>query len=147
VRQCFSQSLFWVLQQNWHPPVTLLTILSVVQIVTWCPSAQCYAAPLITIPWETAMPEIDDISARLTVLEMVVMQLITHLAVRTDNPKRWVQTRKVLALNAIAVTNGPSGSRIDRINDAVAGLFGQAELVAAEYGPPTEGGTHGRFMR
>jgi hypothetical protein len=93
------------------------------------------------------MAEIDDISARLTVLETVVRQLITHLAVRAEDPMRWVQTRKVLALNAIARMDEASEKRVDRINDAVADFFDQAEVVAAEYGPPAEHGTHGSFMR
>ncbi len=47
------------------------------------------------------MSENDDISARLTALETVVSQLITHLAVRSDDPSGWVETRKVLALSAV----------------------------------------------
>ena len=33
------------------------------------------------------MTEIDDVSARLIVLETVVRQLITHMAVRDDDPR------------------------------------------------------------
>jgi hypothetical protein len=99
------------------------------------------------IPRETAMAEIDDISARLTVLETVVRQLITHLAVRAEDPMRWVETRKVLALSAIAGMDEAPVERVDRINDAVADFFDQAELVAAEYGPQAAHGTHGPFMR
>ena len=47
------------------------------------------------------MSEIDEISARLTVLETVVRQLITHMAIRDDDPQRWVETRKTLAMSAI----------------------------------------------
>ena len=47
------------------------------------------------------MTEIDDISARLIVLETVVRQLITHMAVRDDDPPQWVQTRKTLAMSVI----------------------------------------------
>jgi hypothetical protein len=43
----------------------------------------------------------DDIAARLTVLDTIVRQLITHLAVRSDDPVGWVQTRKVLAAHVI----------------------------------------------
>jgi hypothetical protein len=34
-----------------------------------------------------------------------------------------------------------------RINDAAAILFGQAELVATEYGPRVDRGTHRPFLR
>src|SRR5471032_2153227 len=51
--------------------------------------------------WEPLMTEIDEISARLIVLETVVRQLITHMAVRDDDPRQWVKTRKTLAMNAI----------------------------------------------
>ena len=79
------------------------------------------------------MTEIDEISARLTVLETVVGQLITHMAVRADDPPEWVRTRRVLATRAL----DRSGSRPLRqaalIRDAISGVFEQAELVAREY--------------
>ena len=93
------------------------------------------------------MPEIDTISARLTVLETVMGQLITHLAVRSDNPRRWVETRKVLAMNVLAGEGeGPDGSA-GRMRDALTGLFEQAELVAADYSFSAERGTPGPFVR
>ena len=52
------------------------------------------------------MTEIDDVSARLIVLETVVRQLITHMAVRDEDPSLWVQTRKTLAMSVIDV-DGP----------------------------------------
>jgi hypothetical protein len=113
----------------------------------------CYGARIITTgcvnprPWENAMPEIDDISARLTVLETVVRQLITHLAVRTDDPIRWVQTRKVLALSAIPKPHDMPVERIDRIRHAVAGFFDPAELATAEYSFTAEHGTPRRAVR
>ncbi len=82
------------------------------------------------------MPEIDDISARLTALETVVGQLITHLAVRAEDPARWVATRKVLALNALEPDTAPPSADRRRIRDAVSGFFVQAETVAGDYAPP-----------
>ena len=38
------------------------------------------------------MTEIEDLSARLLALETVVRQLLTHLAIRTEDPPRWVET-------------------------------------------------------
>ncbi len=93
------------------------------------------------------MPESDDISARLTVLETVVRQLLTHLAVRDEDPARWVSTRKVLALSAIDKTPGLPVERVERIRHAVAGFFDPAELVAAEYSFTADRGTPRRFAR
>jgi hypothetical protein len=85
------------------------------------------------------MTEMDDLSARLTALETVVRQLVTHLAVRADDPPRWVQTRKVLALSAIRDDDAAADaldSHADsvRVRDAVIGFFDQVEHIAAEYG-------------
>ena len=79
------------------------------------------------------MPESHDISARLTALETVVSQLITHLAVRADDPAGWVETRKVLALNAINYGEDRNPDRLMRLHDAVLGFFNQAEAVVSEY--------------
>ena len=76
------------------------------------------------------MTQIDEISARLTVLETVMRQLITHMAVRDEDPPRWVQTRKTLAMSAID-TDIPR--RADRLHIATEALFDQAELVARDY--------------
>ena len=87
------------------------------------------------------MTEIDVISARLTVLETVMRQLITHMAVRADDPPQWVQTRKSLAVSAIA----QQGQRDPALlQEAVTAFFDQAELVASEYAFPGKAGTpHG----
>ena len=74
--------------------------------------------------------EIDEISTRLTVLETVVRQLITHMAVRDTDPPRWVQTRKTLAMSTIE----PDGSAQScRLHEAMTEFFDQAELVVSEY--------------
>lgn len=90
------------------------------------------------------MTEIDEISARLTVLETVVRQLITHMAVRDEDPPRWVQTRKTLALSALDA-DGPRQAAL--LDDAMAGFFDQAELVAGDYADPRKAGTPRAFMR
>ena len=90
------------------------------------------------------MTEIDKICARLIVLETVVRQLITHMAVRDDDPRQWVKTRKTLAMNAIDM----KGSRqAALLHDAMADFFDQAELVAGEYSFPNKSGTPRNFVR
>ena len=76
------------------------------------------------------MSESDEIAARLTVLEIVVRQLITHMAVRTDDPARWVETRKTLARLAI---HAEAPWQADRLIRAAEALFDQAEAVACDY--------------
>lgn len=93
------------------------------------------------------MSEMAEISARLAVLETVLGQLITHLAVRADDPPRWVETRKVLALNAISAQQAPSRETTARMQDAVAGIFDQAQHVATEYSFSRKGGTRRVFVR
>ncbi|PPQ29338.1 hypothetical protein CCS01_21935 [Rhodopila globiformis] len=93
---------------------------------------------------EIAMSESDDISARLTALETVVSQLITHLAVRSDDPAGWVETRKVLALTAV---NAREVAGVARLRDAVSGFFHQAESVAEDYSYPSGRGTPRPFAR
>jgi hypothetical protein len=90
------------------------------------------------------MTEIDDISARLTMLETVVKQLITHMAVRDEDPAGWVRTRRTLALCAIDSTNPEQAARL---YDATAALFDQAESVAGEYGDYGSAGTRHSFER
>jgi hypothetical protein len=89
------------------------------------------------------MSENDDISARLTALETVVSQLITHLAVRSDDPSGWVETRKVLALSAV---HGREAS-MARVRDAIEGFFDQAELVVGDYQYSGRRGTVRPFVR
>jgi hypothetical protein len=93
------------------------------------------------------MSESDDISARLTALETVVSQLITHLAVRSDDPAGWVETRKVLALSAINAREAPGLARAARLQEAICGFFDQAELVAGEYSYVPGRGTPRPFAR
>ena len=90
------------------------------------------------------MTEIDEISARLTVLETVIRQLITHMAVRDDDPQRWVQTRKTLAMSAIDATEPWEAALLQ---DAMSDFFDQAELVAGEYSLPGKPGTPRNLVR
>jgi hypothetical protein len=86
------------------------------------------------------MTENDEISARLTVLETVVKQLITHMAVRDDDPPLWVQTRKALAMSAIEADAPPHAAQLSAKTEA---FFDNAELVVRDYGdsgtPPAVG--------
>jgi hypothetical protein len=93
------------------------------------------------------MSENDDISARLTALETVVSQLITHLAVRSDDPSSWVETRKVLALSAVKGREAPGLAATARVRDAIEGFFDQAELVVGEYEYSGRRGTVRPFVR
>jgi hypothetical protein len=95
---------------------------------------------LIDDQGENAMSENDDISARLTALETVVSQLITHLAVRSDDPSGWVETRKVLALSTV-------DGLTPRVRDAIESFFDQAELVAGDYAYASRRGTPRHFVR
>jgi hypothetical protein len=82
------------------------------------------------------MPEIDDISVRLTVLETVVRQLVTHLAVRADDPAGWVRTRKVLAERVVdGAWTGPlpPSSATARLHEAVGEFFDPVEDVIESY--------------
>jgi hypothetical protein len=84
------------------------------------------------------MSELDALTARLTALETVTLQLMTHLAVRDDDPPAWVATRKTLALNALE-THPPVEAA--RLRDAVTALFDQLETATARYAPDPPGGT------
>jgi hypothetical protein len=90
------------------------------------------------------MTEIAEISARLTVLETVVRQLITHMAVRDDDPSRWVQTRKTLAMSAID-RHGAGYAAV--LQDATSEFFDQAEEVAREYSVSGKPGSPRPFVR
>jgi hypothetical protein len=90
------------------------------------------------------MTEIDAISARLTVLTTVISQLITHMAVRDDDPPRWVQTRKTLAMSAIDA-DGPTHAAL--LHDAVADFFDQAESVVGDYRDARKPGTMRPIVR
>lgn len=93
------------------------------------------------------MSDCDDISARLTALETVVSQLITHLAVRSDDPAGWVETRKVLALSAVNAREAPGLARTAQVRNAIEGFFDQAELVAGDYSYNRRRGTSRPFVR
>ena len=93
------------------------------------------------------MTESDEISARLTVLETVVSQLITHMAVRAEDPRRWVDTRKTLALTALDARGPHSLEQIVLLRDAMADFFDQAELVVSEYSVALKPGTPPAFAR
>jgi hypothetical protein len=84
------------------------------------------------------MPESEDLAARLTVLETVVKQLITHMAIRDDDPPRWVQTRRVLAMSAIE-TELPR--RAASLHVATEAFFDQAEEVVRDYSGRAKAGT------
>lgn len=86
------------------------------------------------------MTEIDQISAHLTVLETVVRQLITHMAVRDDDPPGWVQTRKTLAMSVIEADGSKQAALL---NEAMTDFFEQAEAVASEYSDLGKPGTPG----
>lgn len=90
------------------------------------------------------MSGIDEISARLTVLETVMKQLITHMAVRDDDPPEWVRTRKTLALSAL---DSDHLDHAGRLHDAVSDFFDQAEMVAGRYLYPGKQGTIRPAMR
>ena len=85
------------------------------------------------------MAAMDDHCARLTVLEMIVRQLVTHHAIRSDDPLAWVRTRKALALSAIDRSIDLTDQRAiqqadaDCLRAAVRGFFAPVEQIAAEY--------------
>jgi hypothetical protein len=84
------------------------------------------------------MSDSDEIAARLTVLETVVKQLLTHLAVRDDDPALWVQTRKTLARRAIEAQAPHQACHLSDVTDA---FFVQVEAVTHDYemtGKPPE---------
>jgi hypothetical protein len=91
------------------------------------PYQSCYPLPHHHNQTGDRMSEIDDISARLTVLETVVRQLITHMAIHADDPAQWVETRRVLVLSALQEDGG------SRLREAVAGFFDPAAHVADAY--------------
>ncbi len=84
------------------------------------------------------MAELDGLSARLTALETVIGQLVTHLAVRADDPPRWVATRRALALRA---TDARPADEAASLREAIKGFFDPWEAVAAEYAESRPTGT------
>jgi hypothetical protein len=88
---------------------------------------------------ETEMTETDDLSARLTALETVLRHLVTHLALHSDDPPRWVATRRVLAMHEVqAQPPWPGDARarahLAGLEQAISGFFAPVEGVIAEYG-------------
>ena len=79
------------------------------------------------------MTDLDALSARLTALETVVGHLMTHLAVRSDDPTRWVATRRTLALHSVHDRPQAAWSGQIAVEDAIIGLFEQVEDVVAGY--------------
>jgi len=81
------------------------------------------------------MTDLDALSARLTALETVVGHLMTHFAVRSDDPARWVATRRTLALHAVHdhPSAAPPGVSQIAVEDAIVGLFEQVQEVVAGY--------------
>ncbi len=76
-------------------------------------------------------PDIEDISARLLALETVVGHLLTHMAVRDDDPARWLATRRTLALGAADRVGDAEGldELADAMREAVAAFFDGADLA------------------
>jgi hypothetical protein len=81
------------------------------------------------------MTDLDALSARLTALETVVGHLMTHFAVRSEDPLRWVATRRTLALHAVHDRPSAAWSAMSRfaVEDAIVGLFDQVQDVVADY--------------
>ena len=76
-------------------------------------------------------PDIHEISARLLAIETVVGHLLTHMAVRDDDPTGWLATRRALALRA-ADRVGDADGLLDlaaAVRDAVGAFFDEAELA------------------
>jgi hypothetical protein len=101
------------------------------------------------------MTETEDLSARLVALETVLRHLVTHLALHSDDPPRWVATRRVLALREVQEyppTQGygaPHAQRADLVQ-AIAGFFDPVEGVIGAYGGGSQGkdqGTPGAALR
>lgn len=86
------------------------------------------------------MTETDDLSARLIALETVLRHLVTHLALRSDDPPRWVATRRALALREVQGEQSPwsddprARAHLAGVERAISGFFDPVEGVIAEYG-------------
>lgn len=95
------------------------------------------------------MTETEDVSARLLALETVLRHLVTHLALRSDDPPRWVATRRVLAMHEVHEHGvGPDATRerLAGIEQAISGFFDPVEGVLQAYGADTRG-TAGTGLR
>jgi hypothetical protein len=88
---------------------------------------------------ETEMTETDDLSARLIALETVLRHPVTHLALHSDDPPRWVATRRTLARHEgqehSPWSDDPQArSHLAGLERAISGFFDPAEGAVAEYG-------------
>jgi hypothetical protein len=88
---------------------------------------------------ETEMTETEDLSARLAALETVLRHLVTHLALHSDDPPRWVATRRVLAMHEVQSQPPQSGdpqarAHLAGLEQAISGFFAPVEGAIAEYG-------------
>jgi hypothetical protein len=83
-------------------------------------------------------PDINDISARLLAIETVVGHLLTHLAVRADDPAGWLATRRTLALGAADRVGGIDEAMelAVAVREAVAAFFDGADDAVRR--PPSE---------
>ena len=97
------------------------------------------------------MTETDDLSARLAALETVLRHLVTHLALRSDDPAQWVATRRTLALHEVH-ENLPRARDADtlaytaELEQAITGFFEPVEGVLGAYASTGEG-TQGSVRR
>ena len=85
------------------------------------------------------MTETEDLSARLAALETVLRHLVTHLALHSEDPPRWVATRRVLALHEVQERPPKAGdaaarAQIAGLEQAIAGFFDPVEGVIGAYG-------------
>ena len=101
------------------------------------------------------MTETEVLSARLAALETVLRHLVTHLALHSEDPPRWVATRRVLALHEVQEHPRSSGDRTPHdqraeLEQAIAGFFDPVEGVIGAYGAGPQGkgeGTPGAALR
>jgi len=99
------------------------------------------------------LAESENLAARVMALETVIRQLVTHFAVRSDDPPGWVRTRKVLALSAVG-TADPTHDGLhhrsfgdDRVREAISDLFDDVEQIAANYALSDPRGTRRAMPR
>ena len=90
------------------------------------------------------MTETEDLSARLAALETVLRHLVTHLALRSDDPPRWVATRRVLALHEVHEhapwsADPQARAHLAGLEQAISGFFDPVVGVMAAYGAPRSG--------
>ena len=83
-------------------------------------------------------PDFEELSARLLAMETVLGHLVVRLAVRDDDPQRWLATRRILALRAARDVEQQSGADFlaHSVSDAIAEFFDGVER-AIETTPDT----------